>query len=37
MALIALQAFDCEFASLGGQSERGTLGAEMTWSSNPKR
>lgn len=37
MALLALQALDSALASLGGQSERGTRGAGMTWSSIPKR
>jgi len=37
MALLALQAFDIAFASLGGQSANGTHGAGMTWSLIPKR
>ncbi len=37
MALLAQQAFDIAFASLGGQSANGTHGAGMTWSLYPKR
>ncbi len=37
MALLALQALDSAFVSLGGRSEQGTQGAGMTWSSIPKR